>query len=61
MGGVKLIGKVSVPGLEEGLERSIVDMSKRFGISKAESARMMLREGAKVISKRKRLVISPTC
>lgn len=55
----KLVGKLSVP-LDESTERIVLTLSKRYGISKAEASRMLIREGGKVLSKRKRLVIFPT-
>lgn len=57
----QLVGKVSVPGLAPDLERTIIALSQKFGIGKAELSRMMLREGAKVIEKKKALRIMPTC
>lgn len=56
---MKLVGKISVSNVEPELESTVIATARRYNITKAEAARTMLREGAKVVGNRKKLIIQP--
>lgn len=52
----KLIGQINIPNVDPELERAVIQFKNRFKITKAEAARILLRDGLSTLGKKDRLV-----
>jgi len=52
-----LKGQINIPNVEPELETAVIQFRRRFKLSKAEAARMLIRDGLLNLGKKDKLVL----